>query len=129
MCKAVLPIMIQQNFGRIYNVGSWAHMGPIEDSAAYSTTKGGVHVLTKAIAKDIARLGRNIQVHEWIPGHMKTQMSGFTGIDPALAAGWGLAIATRQQASGISCIFENDHEWQPPKSLARRLKDKLRFRR
>ena len=128
MCKAVLPGMIDRNFGRIYNVGSWAHLGPIEDSAAYSTTKGGVHVLTKAIARDIARLGKNVQVHEWIPGHMKTQMSGFTGIDPALAAQWGLEVATRLQASANGCIFENNREWQPPKSFARKVKDKLLFR-
>lgn len=129
MCKAVLPGMIAQNFGRIYNVGSWAHMGPIEDSAAYSTTKGGVHVLTKAIATDIARLGKDVQVHEWIPGHMKTQMSGFTGIDPALAAQWGLEIATRVHASSANCVFQNNQEWQPPKSLARRIRDKLLLRR
>jgi NAD(P)-dependent dehydrogenase (short-subunit alcohol dehydrogenase family) len=47
-CKAALPQMISKGFGRVYNVGSFADIAPIESSSAYSCSKGGLHGLTKA---------------------------------------------------------------------------------
>jgi NAD(P)-dependent dehydrogenase (short-subunit alcohol dehydrogenase family) len=52
-CKAVLPLMIAAGTGRIYNIGSFADLNPIENSAAYSASKGAVRALTKAIARDL----------------------------------------------------------------------------
>lgn len=126
-CKVVLPTMIEQNYGRIFNVGSWAHLGPIENSAAYSASKGCVRSLTKAIAADIASLGKDIQVNEWIPGHLNTRMSDFTGIDPAVAAGWGVEIAKVEDISAESRTYENNWLWLPPKSLKQRVLGKLMF--
>ncbi|MFL0800345.1 MAG: SDR family oxidoreductase [Agarilytica sp.] len=127
-CKAVLPSMIKHNTGKIFNLGSWAHLGPIADSAVYSATKGGVHVLTKAIGIDLASAypQANVEVHEWIPGHLNTQMSEYTGMEPSLAAAWAVDIATRP-ASKRNCIFEQNWEWQPPKSLLGKIKSKLLF--
>lgn len=126
-CKIVLPTMIEHNFGRIFNVGSWAHLGPIEKSAAYSASKGCVRSLTKAIAADIASLGKDIQVNEWIPGHLNTRMSDFTGIDPAVAANWGVEIAQIADITAESRTYENNWQWQPPKSLKQRVLGKLLF--
>lgn len=126
-CKAILPIMIKHNYGKIYNLGSWADMAPIANSAAYSCTKGAIHSLTKAIYADIAHLNLNIEVHEWIPGHLKTQMSEFTGMEPSIAAQWGLEIVNRDNISSKNCIFTNNQEWHPPKSLKQKLKLLLLF--
>ncbi len=128
-CKAVLPAMIAQNFGRIYNLGSWAHLGPIADSAVYSATKGGVHSLTKGIAVDVdnAYPEADIEIHEWIPGHLNTQMSDYTGMEPALAASWAVEMASRPHASKKNSIFEQGWEWQPPRSLKQKIKAKLLF--
>lgn len=125
-CKAVLPSMIQQGFGRIYNVSSWADIAPAVNSSAYSASKGGVHALTKSIGIDIAHLNLDIEVHEWMPGHLNTRMSDFTGFDPAISASWGVAMMTKPASSRCS-IFENDHEWFPPKPLKRKLLDALMF--
>ncbi len=127
LCKTVLPHMISRKFGRIFNIGSWAHRGPIENSAVYSCSKGAVHSLTKAIAKDIEQLDLDIEVHEWIPGHLNSIMSDFTGIDPAIAAQWGVSIAKLGVRSSKNCIFQNDYEWTPPKSLKQKIKSKLFF--
>ena len=121
------PLMINAGFGRIYNVGSWADIAPLKNSAAYSCSKGGVHALTKAVATDIADLNLDIEVHEWLPGHLKTQMSEYTGIDPSISAGWAVMIANQPQASGKNRIFVHDHEWIPPKRLKNRIKEKLLF--
>ena len=124
-CKAVLPGMIKSRRGRIYNVGSFADISPIENSAAYSATKGAVRALTKAIAMDLRHVDADIEIHEWIPGHLSTQMSGYTGMDPATAAGWAVHIASMPHARTRNCIFENDREWLPPKRLVHRLMDEL----
>lgn len=124
-CKAVLPSMVKQGYGRIYNVGSFADIAPIADSAAYSASKGAVRSLTKAIAADIRHLDIDIEVHEWIPGHLRTRMSEFTGIDPSVAAGWAVQLASAPRARTRNCIYENDREWIPPKGLKQRIKEKL----
>lgn len=127
VCKAVLPSMIEKQFGRIFNLGSWADLGPIPESAAYSASKGAMHALTKAIAADIRHLNVDIEVHEWIPGHMNTQMSAFTGMDPSICAGWGVELASKPHGTTKNCIYEQNWEWQPPKGLKQKIKDKILF--
>jgi NAD(P)-dependent dehydrogenase (short-subunit alcohol dehydrogenase family) len=126
-CKAVLPWMIRNGFGRIYNVGSFADRGPIRDSAAYSCSKGALHALGLAIQADIAGRGVDVEVHEWVPGHLRTQMSGFTGIDPDVSAAWAVAIAGLPPFGG-SRLFVNDRLWLPPRGLRGRVKDLLTLR-
>ena len=126
VCKAVLPSMLRNDYGRIYNIGSFADIAPIPESAAYSAAKGAVRALTKAIAADLRDRDADIEVHEWIPGHLKTRMSDFTGIEPAVAAGWAVQLARQPHARTPNGIYENDREWLPPKGLRQRVTDKIR---
>lgn len=127
VCKAVIPVMRQTGKGRLINLGSWAHLGPIENSAVYSCTKGAVHSLCKAIAADIAAKDLNIETLEWIPGHLNTQMSEFTGMDPKIAAAWGAEIAAKPPLGKHHAIFEQNWEWQPPLGLKAKIKRKVFF--
>lgn len=126
-CKAVLPLMIETGAGRIFNIGSFADLNPIENSAAYSASKGAVRALTKAIASDLQHVDADIEVHEWIPGHLNTRMSGFTGSAPSTAAGWAVQLAGMPKARTRNCIFVNDQELRPPRGLRRRLIEKVLF--
>lgn len=126
-CKAVLPVMIRNGFGRIYNMGSFADRAPIADSAAYSCSKGAVHALGPAIQADLEKLQVDVEVHEWVPGHMRTKMSDFTGIEPEVSAQWALKIAD-MPSLGRSALFVNDSLWVPPRSLRGRVKDLLTLR-
>lgn len=126
ICKAVLPIMIKQQFGRIYNVGSFANLAPTPSSAVYCASKGAVRALTMAIATDLLPLKLDIQVHEWIPGHVNTQMSDFTGMDPAIPAAWAVDLTGRENTK-TNCIFLENREWLPPKSFKQKIKSKLLF--
>lgn len=110
VCKAVLPEMINKKYGRIYNVGSFADINPIPNSAAYSASKGALHGLTKGIAIDIAHHDLDVEVHEWVPGHMKTGMSDFTGLEPEVAAQWALAI-TNIVPKKKSAVFNENAEF------------------
>jgi 3-oxoacyl-[acyl-carrier protein] reductase len=58
-CQAVIPTMLRQGGGRIVNVSSVAGQrgGGLLGTAAYSTSKGAVIALTKALAREFARSG------------------------------------------------------------------------
>src|SRR5919202_3912288 len=69
--QAVLPVMKRQGKGRIVNVSSFvARDGGSPSSVAYSTAKGGVSTLTKAMAKELAPDG--ILVNAVAPGRIDT---------------------------------------------------------
>lgn len=56
-CRAVLPGMIAQGWGRIVNVSSIAGKEGNPNAVPYSAAKAGVIGLTKAIAKEVAQTG------------------------------------------------------------------------
>ncbi len=55
--QAVLPVMIEQGYGRIVNLASIAGKEGNPGQAAYSASKGGVIALTKSLAKEVATRG------------------------------------------------------------------------
>jgi 3-oxoacyl-[acyl-carrier protein] reductase len=56
-CRAVLPTMIGQGYGRIVNIASIAGKEGNPNAVPYSAAKSGVIGLTKAIAKEVATKG------------------------------------------------------------------------
>jgi NAD(P)-dependent dehydrogenase (short-subunit alcohol dehydrogenase family) len=72
MSKFVLPLMIKQGNGVIINNGSgWGIVGG-KDAVSYCASKGGVVLMTKAMAIDHATQG--IRVNCLCPGDVKTPM-------------------------------------------------------
>ena len=66
MTKAVLPHMINQKYGRIINVSSVAGYYGNGNMVNYSSTKGAVISMSKALAKEVTELG--ITVNSVSPG-------------------------------------------------------------
>ncbi len=67
MCKAILPLMVNQNGGSIINVSSCASsFKGFPNRFVYGTTKGAVIGLTKAIAADFVK--KNIRCNSIAPG-------------------------------------------------------------
>ena len=64
--RAVLPNMLENNYGRIINVSSVAGVYGNAKMVHYSTTKGAVNLLTKALAKEVTE--KNILVNSVCPG-------------------------------------------------------------
>ena len=78
MTRAVIPHMLSPNQGNIVNVASTAGLIGSAYSAAYCASKGGVVMMTKALAVEYA--GRGIRVNAVAPG----------GVDTPLIANFGL---------------------------------------
>ncbi|MDR3468907.1 MAG: SDR family NAD(P)-dependent oxidoreductase [Xanthobacteraceae bacterium] len=53
-CKAIVPVMLQQNYGRIVNIASIAGKEGNPNAAHYSASKAGVNPLTNSHGKELA---------------------------------------------------------------------------
>lgn len=69
-CRAVVPLMKQQGYGRVVNVASVAGKEGNPNAAAYSAAKAGVIALTKSLGKELA--GQDIAVNCITPAAAKT---------------------------------------------------------
>ena len=69
-CKAVVPAMLAQNYGRIVNIASVAGKEGNPNAPAYSASKAAVIALTKSLAKETA--GKDISVNAITPAAAKT---------------------------------------------------------
>ncbi len=71
-CKAIVPHMIKNNYGRIVNISSIAGKEGNPNASAYSTAKAGVIGLTKSLGKELAL--KNIAVNCVTPAAAKTRI-------------------------------------------------------
>lgn len=124
-CYAVLPGMVDQGFGRIVNVGSFAGESPAPAAAAYSVSKGAARVLTRALVADLGDRFPDIIVSEWMPGILKTDMGRADGLAPEVAADWGVNLSLKHDRRLNGLVFDRDREILTPMSLKRRLFNKL----
>ena len=68
--RAVVPLMIAQNYGRIVNIASIAGKEGNPNAAHYSASKAGVIALTKSLGKELAAY--DIAVNAVTPAAAKT---------------------------------------------------------
>ena len=71
-CRAVVPNMIENDYGRIVNVASIAGKEGNPNAVAYSAAKAGVIAITKSLGKELA--DRNISVNCITPAAAKTRI-------------------------------------------------------
>ena len=71
-CKAIVPSMIKNNYGRIVNVASVAGKDGNANASAYSAGKAGAIGLTKSLGKELA--DKNIAVNAITPAGAKTRI-------------------------------------------------------
>ena len=71
-CRAIVPNMIKNNYGRIVNVASVAGKDGNANASAYSVGKAGAIGLTKSLGKELAN--KNIAVNAVTPAGAKTRI-------------------------------------------------------
>jgi 3-oxoacyl-[acyl-carrier protein] reductase len=69
-CRAIVPQMLEQGYGRIVNIASIAGKEGNPNASAYSVSKAGVIALTKSLGKELA--GHDIAVNAITPAAAKT---------------------------------------------------------
>ncbi|HBA62341.1 MAG TPA: 3-oxoacyl-ACP reductase [Lachnospiraceae bacterium] len=72
-CRSAIPYMVSRKSGKIINVSSMWGTSGASCEAAYSASKAGLHGLTKALAKELAPSG--IQVNAAAFGVIDTSMN------------------------------------------------------
>ena len=71
-CKAIVPNMVKNNYGRIVNVASVAGKDGNPNASAYSSAKAGIIGLTKSLGKELA--DKNIAVNAVTPSTANTKI-------------------------------------------------------
>ena len=81
MCRAAVPAMRKQRWGRIINISSMAGVIGAPRSSPYSASKAGVIGLTRALSMDVAPWG--VTVNAICPGALDTSRACLS-LDPDL---------------------------------------------
>ena len=68
--RAIAPLMVAQNYGRIVNIASIAGKEGNPNASGYSASKAGVIGLTKSLGKELAK--HNITVNAVTPAAVRT---------------------------------------------------------
>jgi 3-oxoacyl-[acyl-carrier protein] reductase len=71
-CRAVIPHMLRQDYGRIVNIASIAGKEGNPNASAYSASKAGVIALTKSLGKELAQ--NRISVNCITPSACRTRI-------------------------------------------------------
>ncbi len=74
-CRLAIPYMVEKKCGKIINISSVWGVAGASCEVAYSATKGGINAFTKALAKELAPSG--IQVNAIACGAIDTEMNHF----------------------------------------------------
>lgn len=78
-CRCALPHMLEQGHGKIVNISSVTGLTGREGSTHYSAAKAGLIGFTKALARELAPQGINVNCVA--PGLVDTDMSRARGFD------------------------------------------------
>lgn len=91
-CRAALPPMRRQHYGRIISIGSLAGLAGNIGQVNYAAAKAGLVGLSRSLAREVA--ADNITVNVVAPGYIETEL--LDSVSPALRE-WALsAIALRR---------------------------------
>jgi NAD(P)-dependent dehydrogenase (short-subunit alcohol dehydrogenase family) len=109
--KYVIPTMLQQKSGSIIHVASPTGIFGFTRLTAYSTSKGGVFGLMRAMAADYAP--HHIRVNAIVPGTIDTPMNAAELSDPAARERYAeltpaRRLGTAEDLAGIAAFLASD---------------------
>jgi len=111
LCKAVVPIMRKNNFGRIVNVasGSGALSVMTTGHPGYRISKAALNVVTKLLGNEL--LGTNITVNSMCPGGVLTDMNPHGERSVEEGADTAIWLATECTTTGKFFSDRKEIDW------------------
>jgi NAD(P)-dependent dehydrogenase (short-subunit alcohol dehydrogenase family) len=112
MCQAVVPLMKEQRYGKIILTASVAATRAFPNAVPYCASKGGVLMITKSLAAEIAKFGINVNCIS--PGNTATPLNQHLQDDPEfvkLLAGLtptGRAYLTTEEVAGAAVFLASE---------------------
>ena len=103
VCRAAVPMLKEQKWGRIVIVSSTAGQRGEADYSNYAASKGGLIAFTKSLAVELAEWGINVNAVApgWVDTEMTAEALGDVEQRKAVAAGIPIgAIATAEDIAG-----------------------------
>jgi NAD(P)-dependent dehydrogenase (short-subunit alcohol dehydrogenase family) len=101
--RAARRMVERSSGGRIVNVTSVHEHVPLQGASAYCAAKGGLGLLTKVMALELAEHG--ITVNAVAPGEISTPMTGQHDVDPAAQERPGIPMGRPGAASEIAATI------------------------
>jgi NAD(P)-dependent dehydrogenase (short-subunit alcohol dehydrogenase family) len=110
LCRAFIPVMLKQDYGRIINLssgmGAFNEMG--SGYAGYRISKTALNAMTNLLAVELR--GKNVHINAMCPGWVKTDMGG-PGASRTVEQGADTAVwLAGQPAGGPSGKFFRDRK-------------------
>jgi 3-oxoacyl-[acyl-carrier protein] reductase len=102
-CRAAVPLMKQQGFGRIVIVSSTAGQRGEAKFSNYAASKGGQISFTKSLAPELGPFGINVNcvAPGWVQTEMTTEALGDTATSESIKKGSPLGrVATPEEIAG-----------------------------
>ena len=109
--QGLLPCMLENNYGKIVNVASVAGVYGLKNNVHYSATKGAVISMTKALAKEVADKG--INVNSMSPGSVSPSTVS-SDIDYIQRDGFGYEVThakrsgSHRENANLICFLASD---------------------
>lgn len=101
--QAAARRMVKGGGGRIVNVTSVHEHVPLEGSSSYSAAKGGLGLLTKVMALELAEYG--VLVNAVAPGEISTPMTGQHDVDPGTEERPGIPLGRPGDAREVASVI------------------------
>lgn len=120
--RAFLPQMLVQKKGRIINVGSFAGDDPRQGKLGYAVSKAGARCFSLALARELESNLPSVIVTEWIPGILCTRYGQPDGIDPDVAACWGVDLALDDRVELHGKTYLKDEEFIRTTTIRQKLR-------
>ncbi len=102
-CKAIVPTMVKQKYGRIVNIASIAGKEGNPNAAHYSASKAGLIALTKSLGKELAAY--DIAVNAVTPAAAKTAI--FDQLTQQ-----HIDFMLSKIPKDVSCWWKNSRRWR-----------------
>jgi NAD(P)-dependent dehydrogenase (short-subunit alcohol dehydrogenase family) len=114
MAKAVLPQMIAQGAGNIFNVSSGSSVTYSENHVGYATSKAALNTFSAFLAEEVRANG--IAVNAWMPGLIQSDMNGYKGAEQSTvipSVMWTLAQTADTFTGQVVRLREFGEGWGP----------------